>query len=153
MTKKRRLTRAKRAFSPVIAALILMLIAVASGVVAYAYVMGWLGGATTQPEQAKGTLQIDSIYATASTNISRIYVRNVGGKDLSLEKDVYINGVQFENTTTTAFTDGIITIAVQEVKYLEIFTADTMNFSLGYFYEVQVNCKDGTTISKSVEAK
>jgi flagellin-like protein len=36
----------RRAFSAVIASLILMLLAVAAGGVVYAYVMGWIGGST-----------------------------------------------------------------------------------------------------------
>jgi flagellin-like protein len=43
------LMKNKKAFSAIIAALILMLIAVAAGVVVYAYVMGWIGGVQTNP--------------------------------------------------------------------------------------------------------
>jgi len=141
----KKLLRAKRAFSPVIASLILMLLAVAAGVVVYAYVMGWLGGATTGGG-TPGKLQFDSIYANATAGKIKIYVRNVGSKDLLLSK-IYVDGT--EKANATAIPDAGVTITVQSVKYLEV--SHTM--TKGYSYEVKVTCKDGTAISQSVEAK
>lgn len=136
--------RAKRAFSPVIAALILMLLAVAAGVVVYAYVMGWIGGATTTGGGTKGELQFDSLHAN-TTHIT-IYVRNVGGKDLLLSK-IYVDGT--EKANETAIADAGVSITVQSVAYLNV----THTMTTGYFYEVKVTCKDGTSVSQSVEAK
>jgi len=144
MNKLKKLLRAKRAFSAVIASLILMLLAVAAGVVVYGYVMGWLGGATTTTGGTQGKLQIDSMHA--NTTLLRIYVRNTGGKDLLLSK-IYVDGVQKANATAIA--DAGVSITVQSVKYLQV--SHTM--VAGYSYEVKVTCKDGTTISQSVEAK
>jgi len=144
MKKIKRLLRSKRAFSPVIAALILMLLAVAAGVVVYSYTMGWLGGATTSTGGIQGKMQLDSIYATGSQ--IKVYVRNTGGKDLLLSK-IYVDGTEKANATVIA--DAGVTIAVQDVAYLEL----TNTMVTGYFYEVKVNCKDGTTISQSVECR
>ena len=58
----RRILKSKTAFSAVIASLILMLIAVAAGVVVYAYVMGWIGNAS-QSSASTGVLSIDSVTA------------------------------------------------------------------------------------------
>jgi flagellin-like protein len=136
--------RNKRAFSPVIAALILMLIAVAAGVVVYGYVMGWLGGATSVPPGTKGELQFDSLYATAgSPGTITIYVRNVGQKELTLSM-VYVNG---ENKTSTITDD---TLSVGEVS--EEITA-SYSMTAGLTYEVKVTCTDGTTVTQSVEAR
>jgi FlaG/FlaF family flagellin (archaellin) len=143
MKSLRRMFRAKRAFSAVIASLILMLLAVAAGVVVYAYVMGWIGG-TTQNPQRTGQMQFDSIYATAGTGKIKMYVRNVGGADLNLSK-IYIGGVDTANNTSF---DGY-SLAVQAVAYLEANCTMTKN----YFYEVAVTCKDGTSVSQSVQAK
>jgi FlaG/FlaF family flagellin (archaellin) len=144
MKSLRRMFRAKRAFSAVIASLILMLLAVAAGVVVYAYVMGWIGGATQNPTHT-GQMQFDSIYATAGTGKIKMYVRNVGGVDLNLSK-IYISGVDTANSTGTL--DGY-SLAVQAVAYLEANCTMTKN----YFYEVAVTCKDGTSVSQSVQAK
>jgi FlaG/FlaF family flagellin (archaellin) len=143
MKSLRRMFRAKRAFSAVIASLILMLLAVAAGVVVYAYVMGWIGGATQNPTHT-GQMQFDSIYASAGTGKIKMYVRNVGGVDLNLSK-IYIGGVDTANNTSF---DGY-SLAVQAVAYLEANCTMTKN----YFYEVAVTCKDGTSVSQSVQAK
>jgi flagellin-like protein len=146
MKRLKEILRAKRAFSPVIAALILMLLAVSAGVVAYAYVMGWLGGATTTTAGTQGRLQFDSIYADATGNTITIYIRNVGGKDLLLSK-IYIDGADTANATAIAAPG--VSLTVQSVGYLSV--SHTM--TAGYFYEVKVTCKDGTSVSQSVEAK
>ena len=151
MKKMKKLLRAKRAFSPVIAALILMLLAVAAGVVVYAYVMGWLGGATTTPGGQKGEMQIDSIKAVASTDVITIYVRNVGGKDLTLEY-VYVEGTGFTDDSTNC-TIPSSALSVQSVATITVDTAADPDLQDGYFYEVKVTCKDGTTVTQSVEAE
>jgi len=141
---EKRILRDKRAFSPVIAALILMLIAVAAGVVVYGYVMGWLGGATNVPPGTKGELQFDSLYATAGpSGTITTYVRNVGQKELTLSR-VYVNG---ENKTF-ALSDYALSVG-------EVSGAITVNYIMtaGRTYEVKVTCTDGTAISQSVEAR
>jgi FlaG/FlaF family flagellin (archaellin) len=146
MNKLKKLLRAKRAFSAVIASLILMLLAVAAGVVVYSYVMGWLGGATTTSGGTQGKLQFESIYANTTAGTIKIYVRNTGGKDLALSK-IYVDGTEKANATAIAVAG--VSITVQSAKYLQV--SHTM--TSGYFYEVKVTCKDGTTISQSTEGK
>ncbi len=142
----KKLLRSNRAFSAVIASLILMLLAVAAGVVVYAYVMGWIGGAT-QTTSHQGELQFDSIYANSTSGTLKIYVRNVGGVDLTLSK-IYVDGAEKANATD-AIPDAGVSIPVQDVQYLEVSQTMTEN----YFYEVKVTCKDGTTVTQSVQAK
>ena len=146
MKKLKRVLRTQRAFSTVIASLILMMLAVSAGVLVYSYVIGWLGSATQTTGGTKGQLQFDSIYADATADTIKIYVRNVGGKNLLLSK-VYVDGVLKANATVIA--DAGVPITVQSVAYLEV--SNTM--TAGYFYEVKVTCKDGTLVSQSVEAK
>jgi FlaG/FlaF family flagellin (archaellin) len=142
--KMKRLFKSKKAFSAVIASLILMLIAVAAGVVVYGYVMGWIGGTTQNPTHT-GQMQFDSTHADAGTpGKIKIYVRNVGGLDLNVTK-IYIEGTDTANNTTPI--DG--TLTVHNVIYLEVNYTMTKN----YFYSVAVTCKDGTTISQSVQAE
>jgi FlaG/FlaF family flagellin (archaellin) len=141
--KQKRLFSKKTAFSAVIASLILMLLAVAAGVVVYAYVMGWIGGATQNPTRT-GKLQIDSM--AANTSAIRIYIRNVGGVDVVLNK-TYVEGTFVANNS--AITDSTGALPVQAVAYIELnYTMVKHNF-----YEVMIVCKDGTAVSGSVEAK
>jgi len=144
--KMRRRFRAKKAFSAVIASLILMLLAVAAGVVVYAYVMGWIGG-TTQTPTRTGQLQFDSLSAKAApTNTIQMYLRNVGGTNLTISK-IYVEGIDTANNTNPITTG--TTLSVQNVDFISV----TYTMTKSYFYEVAVVCKDGTTVSQSVQAK
>ena len=144
MKKNRRILTNRKAFSAVIASLILMLLAVAAGVVVYAYVMGWIGSATNNPTHT-GHLSFDTIYANATAGTVKIYVRNVGGTNLTISK-IYVDGIDTANET--AITTGT-TLGVQDVHFVNVTYTMTKN----YFYEVAVVCKDGTTVSQSVQAK
>jgi hypothetical protein len=75
----------------------------------------------------------------------KIYVRNVGSKDLLLSK-IYVDGTQKANVTVIL--DAGVSIAIQSVAYLQVSYAMTVTHS----YEVKVTCKDGTTVSQSVQA-
>lgn len=140
MNVLKKMLRTKGGFSPVIAVLILMLLAVAAGVVVYSYVMGWLGGSTTQSSTSKGELQFDSL-GNNSTHIL-IYFRNVGSKTLDLTNGaVYIDGVR--NSTLS----GSLTIGnVKDASLAYVCTAET-------WYEVKVVTEDGTTVSQSFQAE
>ena len=143
MKKRKEVLRAKRAFSPVIAALILMLLAVAAGVVVYAYTMGWLGGATQTPGGVKGDLQFDSIWHNTSHVIFTL--RNVGHKSITPDA-VYVDGVK----KSLAGGGSWSALAVQ-AESSEFYVAHTG--TAGYYYEVKVTCTDGTVATQSVEAK
>jgi hypothetical protein len=134
----------KRAFSAVIASLILMLLAVAAGVVVYAYVMGWIGGATTNPRQT-GHLSFDTLYAN-STAI-KMAIRNMGGTNLVLDQ-IYVNGNNVTSTCTPPIS-GLSTLSPQGVVSLVV----NYTMTSGVYYDVQVACKDGTTISQSVQSQ
>jgi FlaG/FlaF family flagellin (archaellin) len=138
--KIKNLFRSKTAFSAVIASLILMLLAVAAGVVVYGYVMGWIGG-TTQTQTRTGQMQFDSLSASATDDKITMYVRNVGGTDLTVSS-IYVEGANATFTNSTA-------LRVEKVAGF------TVNYTMtkDYFYEVSVVCKDGTTVAQSVQAK
>jgi hypothetical protein len=142
--KMRLFGKNKKAFSAVIASLILMLLAVAAGVVVYAYVMGWIGSAQ-QSSTNTGMLQVDSITASGST--IKLYVRNVGGVDVTLDK-IYVAGTSVRNSTS--FTSNSAKLPVQSTAYLQI---GGQSLTANRFYEVKVVCLDGTQISTTVEAK
>ena len=143
--KMKRLFGSKKAFSAIIASLILMLLAVAAGVVVYAYVMGWIGGATTNPRQA-GHLSFDSTYANSAASKIQLAIRDVGGTTLVLDQ-VYVNGNNATGSCTPV--PSTITLVPQAVVALNV----TYTMTSGVFYNIQVTCKDGTMVSQSVAAQ
>ncbi len=73
----------KSAISPIIATLLLILIAIAAGVVVYAYVIGFVGNSTGNTGGSQSVISIDNFCASASgkcsgTQAYSIVVRNVG---------------------------------------------------------------------------
>jgi hypothetical protein len=144
--KFKRLFKNKYAFSAIIASLILMLLAVAAGVVVYAYVMGWIGGAQQNPTST-GKLQADSIVASASAGTITLYVRNVGAGSLQVSS-VYVSGVN-QTTIPSGLTGSL---EVQETAGGTI-TVNDVTMVASTFYEVKVVCTDGTMVSTSVQAQ
>jgi FlaG/FlaF family flagellin (archaellin) len=137
------LRKSAKAISPIIATLMLMLLAVAAGVIVYAYVTGWIGGATQTSGAPKGQLQVDSI--TATTTTIQVYIRNLGGEVAKVDA-IYVEG----NAVASVSPSLPQTIDVGKVQG---FTLGSLTLTQGHFYKVTVVCADGTTISQSVKAE
>jgi flagellin-like protein len=148
MNMKKLFGTKRRAFSPVIASLILMLLAVAAGVVVYGYTMGWIGGATGNPEGTPGEMQFDSIKIYASASTVTMYVRNTGSKDLTIDY-IYVEGVGYNAADTDNVTASALIVTVNSVQSIVVDTTGTVSYTTDYAYEVKVVCTDGTTISQS----
>jgi uncharacterized repeat protein (TIGR02543 family) len=89
---KIRLQRSIRAISPVISVLLMIAIAVAASLVAYAWIMGYMGGTTTKVGKA---VLIQSLAKDDSGNLL-VYVQNVGQGSVEFDAGscVYINDVR-----------------------------------------------------------
>lgn len=79
----------KRGISPIIATLLLILIAIAAGVIVYAYVIGYIGNTTSSGGQPTTNLAVDRASLPSSTGVGELYVRNLGGSTASIAQ-VYI---------------------------------------------------------------
>jgi hypothetical protein len=87
-----KLRKSIKAVSPILAVLMMIIVAVAAGLVTYAWVMGYLGFTTSKAGKA---IQIQSI--ANSGNDLLVYVQNVGDGTVELDPDgtavVYLNGI------------------------------------------------------------
>ena len=83
MKKITKLRRSVKAISPVISVLLMIAIAVAASLVAYAWVMGYMDFTTTKVGKA---IQIQSV------TLDTVYVQNVGDSPVTIT-DLYVNGV------------------------------------------------------------
>jgi flagellin-like protein len=88
--------KSKKAISPILATLLLIVIAVAAIVVTYAWVMTYMSSAGTQ---AGVMLKKDSDCLWKTGNVT-IYIRNIGTSDAEIDK-VYINSVPQTSVTYT----------------------------------------------------
>jgi len=87
--------KSKKAISPILATLLLIVIAVAAIVVTYAWVMTYMTSAGTQ---AGVMLKKDSDFCLWKTGNVTIYIRNIGTSDAEIDK-VYINSVPQTSVT------------------------------------------------------
>jgi flagellin-like protein len=100
----RRITKVKRsvrAISPVIATLLMIAIAVVAALVAYAWVIGYMGSTTSKAGQA---IQIQSI-TTDQANQLVVYVQNVGQGEVVLDSG-YVNNDQVAQTLNMRLSQG-----------------------------------------------
>jgi len=129
----------RKGVSTFIAALLLILLTVAAGVVVSTYTMGYLGGFGGSPPT--GALSLDVSVAN-STKITA-HIRNVGQTIIQIDK-VYIDGAVYSTftQTPTSTTQG----EVAKVVVTGTFTASKT-------YQVKFVAKDNTQLSFSVTVK
>jgi flagellin-like protein len=141
--------RSVRAISPIISTLLLIAIAVVASLVAYAWVMGYIGFSTSK---AGNALEIQS-YTTSGNLV--VYVQNTGQNVVHLKHDgsVYVNG----NLENILFVDGKdasngqldpIPVTVGQTKALTIDFRPTS----GEVLNIKVVTVEGTTIQGSTTA-
>ena len=140
MVKGRVLRR--KGVSTFIAVLLLMALAVAAGVVIYAYTMGYLGGlgGTSLP----GAISLDTANCNGSTHTLTAYIRNIGKGSITIDR-VYVDGVLVMNVTQdppTLLEENVATVTV----YYPSFTAPTS-------YEIKMVAKDNTQLTFTIKCK
>ncbi|RWX73948.1 MAG: hypothetical protein Metus_0727 [Candidatus Methanosuratincola subterraneus] len=87
--------KARKGVSPIIATLLLIIIAVAAAVVTYSFVMGFIGGVGTG-QSGTAQFSIDTYNYDPEDQSFTIYIRNIGTKQVSLSS-LYIDGVLKSN--------------------------------------------------------
>jgi FlaG/FlaF family flagellin (archaellin) len=144
-TAKRMIQRSLRAISPVIAVLLMIVIAVAASLVAYAWVMGYIGFTTNRVGKA---IQIQSIAKGGGGTDLLVYVQNVGQTALNLDPTgksvVYVNDALMDCTLDAAHADGVLDAG--ETATLTIAGAGSL---LDAKLSVKVQTTDGTFIEKT----
>jgi FlaG/FlaF family flagellin (archaellin) len=129
-----------KGISTFIAALLMILLAVAAGVVIYSYTMGYLGGLGGSPQT--GAMSLDS--STGSTTAITSYIRNIGKTTLVIDQ-VYVDGTPVaaaKLTLPASITEG----ATGTVTITDTFTASKT-------YTIKLIAKDNTQLSYSVTVK
>ncbi|MEM2126181.1 MAG: archaellin/type IV pilin N-terminal domain-containing protein [Candidatus Methanosuratincola sp.] len=129
-----KLPKCKKGVSPIIATLLLIVIAVAAAVVTYSFVMGFIG-TSTNPSGQQGQLTYDS-YTLSSAGTLNAYVRNIGSKAVTVDL-CYFNGTQKDVSPNVAISPG-------EVKLVSVTTLGTLTSGTGY--NVRFVCTDGTIL-------
>lgn len=144
----------RRGISTFIAVLLLIVIAVAAGVVIYAYIMGYLGNFNVKPNGG-AALQIDSV-AQFDGGL-HLYVKNTGNEVVKIDSPpnglarVYVNGIEWvdyeanpsevpEGVTCEVIVKGLGLSYVGKTASVKIVSAD------GVMVETNVKISDGVII-------
>jgi FlaG/FlaF family flagellin (archaellin) len=134
----------RKGISTFIATLLLMVLAVAAGVVIYAYTMGYLGSFSTPTTM--GAISVDTWALDTTTNGLQAYIRNIGHSTFSLDT-VYVNGIQVTGVTMTDISEGKVgTFTIGKGG-----GAGQVNWLPATTYIVKVVGKDNTQLSFQVK--
>jgi flagellin-like protein len=134
--KMKNLRKNKKGVSDVIAVLLMIAIAVAASLIAYAWVMGYLGGTTVKIGKV---IRIESMVNDTSSGNLTLYVMNVGDGAVTL-KDIYINGMLSDSPTFSP--NPPILAANQTATIVTSFMPTDPSAPVS----VKVVCADGTFI-------
>ncbi|QOJ78904.1 flagellar biosynthesis protein FlaG [Infirmifilum lucidum] len=131
----------RRAISPVIATLLLIVIAVAAAVLAYIWIIGYQGTLTQQAsaQQLQEKIKIEAVSYSADTNTLSVYVRNIGDISVTIASAYVLN----PSGTAIATTDFTSNNELQPGQLLG-FSITGVSLQPGYTYVAKVVTKSGT---------
>ncbi len=104
----RRMRRAVKGVSPVLATMILIVIAVVSGLIIYAWIMGWVGG------QKARSVALGVRVIRVDEDTYNVEIKNTGGVSVTITKVTVTDPDEDVHINTTS-----ITLAVGEVTTFE----------------------------------
>jgi flagellin-like protein len=128
----------RKGVSPIIATLLLIVIAVASAIVAYSFVMGFIGTSTVHANE-QGILSFDTYSVTSATTVD-IYVRVTGVRVLTIQT-AYIDGAVAVPTVLS----GSLTIQPGDVQLVTVTQAGATITDLAS-HQLRIVCSDGTSL-------
>ena len=138
-----------KGISTFIATLLMMVLAIAAGVMIYAYTMGYLGGATVQPQMK--SMQVQSV--AEQNGEVWLYLKNTGQGTIVLDDPatgvkIYINDKYWDYSTTHPFEK--TSIAEGDTALVQI-PIDSTYFNDGLTNKVKIVAVDGTFTESSLK--
>ena len=143
-----------RGLEPIVAAVLLIVVAVIGAVLVYLWFAGYITKATSQAEQttASERLKIEAANITLSKNQSYLYIRNLGGDKVTLAT-AYIFRPGTINplcTNQSKITNNIINPG--ELQLVN-FTVAGCGLQSGYDYVIKLVTLKGTEFAVTVSAQ
>ena len=135
--------------STYISVLLLIVVTIAGGVMIYGYTIGWFGRLGGEGEM--GTLSIDEVSASGTTNLITAYVRNVGSSSVILDA-VYVEGTLIADADVTVDTVAMTTATPIVEGSIATVVIDATALTSGTTYQVKLVGVDNTQIIFSIKA-
>ena len=167
-----RLLRIRKGISPIIATVLLILIAIATGIVIYAFMAGWIGTRFSASSGPQAILVIESGYYNKTGNYFVVYVRNDGSANVNISRayvidsagNAYLANTVTRNTSLSSLSKpavGELTYSPTGATYLipaevyangtaipvAIYVDNSPSITPGYVYTVKVIGSDGSEAS------
>ncbi len=153
----------RKGISPIIATVLLILIAIAAGIVIYAFATGWIGGRLNQGSGPQAVLVVETGYWNSTNSSFVLYVRNDGGAPANITR-AYITdpdgNVYYVDTPYIASNfvnlsinpgKGVI-ITPGNVNKTVIYYPSSLTVQRGYAYKVTLISSDGAEVTYTVRA-
>ena len=139
----------RKGVSTYISVLLLIVVTIAGGVMIYGYTIGWFGRLGGEGEM--GTLSIDAVSASGTTNEITAYVRNVGSSSVTLNA-VYVEGASILGADVTVDTVAMTTATPILEGSIATVVIDATALTSGTTYQVKLVGVDNTQIVFSIKA-
>ena len=139
----------RKGVSTYISVLLLIVVTIAGGVMIYGYTIGWFGRLGGEGEM--GTLSIDEVSASGTTNLITAYVRNVGSSSVILDA-VYVEGTLIADADVTVDTVPLTTATPITEGSIATVVIDATALTSGTTYQVKLVGVDNTQIIFSIKA-
>jgi len=139
----------RKGVSTYISVLLLIVVTIAGGVMIYGYTIGWFGRLGGEGEM--GTLSIDEVSASGTTNLITAYVRNVGSSSVTLDA-VYVEGTLIADADVTVDTVAMTTATPITEGSIATVVIDATALTSGTTYQVKLVGVDNTQIIFSIKA-
>ena len=139
----------RKGVSTYISVLLLIVVTIAGGVMIYGYTIGWFGRLGGEGEM--GTLSIDEVSASGTTNLITAYVRNVGSSSVILDA-VYVEGTLIADADVTVDTVAMTTATPIVEGSIATVVIDAAALTSGTTYQVKLVGVDNTQIVFSIKA-
>ena len=139
----------RKGVSTYISVLLLIIVTIAGGVMIYGYTIGWFGRLGGGGEM--GTLSIDEVSASGTTNLITAYVRNVGSSSVTLDA-VYVEGSLIADADVTVNTIAMTTATPIAEGAIGTVVIDATALTSGTTYQVKLVGVDNTQLVFSIKA-
>jgi len=129
-----------RGISPIVAAILLILVAIAGAVIVYLWLTGFAGTATSTPASMKARITIENVNLTTS-NVT-LYVRNVGDTTINVSQSaIYIYDHWSGNLVTAVTSTGNnCNDMLKPGQVCEIFATSALSgITAGKYYDVKLS--------------
>ena len=145
--------RLRKGISPIVATVLLILVAIATGIVIYAFAAGWVGTRFSEASGPQAILVVESAYYDYNNNKFVLYVRNDGTGTAKITR-AYITAP--DGTVTKAYvydseSNGNNYVEIKPGEFKPVYV-DYTGVTKGYTYTVKLVSVDGSEVTTRVRA-